>query len=275
MICAWQEYLGVLPGWLAAETDRLGRTKLQELRLRLGQVPELKMGKDTCYLNRLVQKEDLDFIMNKASRYSPWAASTVSSGYLTISGGHRIGICGEAVMKEGTMHGMRHVTSLNLRVARDFPGIANACGCLDRSILIIGPPGSGKTTLLRDMLRKRSAAETVGVIDQRGELFPDRFQRGTSMDVLTGCGKREGIDILLRTMGPAAIGVDEITQEDDCEALIRAGWSGVALLATAHAHCVADLLKRPVYRPLVHSGLFAHILVLDRNKTWKEERISA
>ena len=95
------------------------------------------------------------------------------------------------------------------------------------------------------------------------------------MDVLTGCGKREGIDILLRTMGPDAIGVDEVTHEDDCDALIRAGWSGVALLATAHAHCVADLLKRPVYRPLVHSGLFAHILVLDRNKAWKEERISA
>ena len=94
------------------------------------------------------------------------------------------------------------------------------------------------------------------------------------MDVITGCGKPEGIEMALRTMGPDCITVDEITSDDDCAAMVRAGWCGVRLLASAHATSVFDLKKRPVYKPLMDCGLFDHILVLDRDKSWREERLA-
>lgn len=275
MICAWNEYLSVLPKWLAAEVDRKGRDQLRELRLRLGQPPELKTDGKPVRLERLVTKEDLDFIVNTASRYSPWSSSTVASGYLTIQGGHRIGICGECVIKEKSLSGFRKITALNLRVARDFPGISKGCAGLQGSVLVLGPPGCGKTTLLRDLLRRRAEFETVGVVDERGELFQSCFRKGQSMDVLTGCGKAEGMEILLRTMGPDSIGVDEITSESDAAALIKAGWCGVELLATAHACSLEDFRNRPVYKPLAESGLFDHILVLHRDKSWHQERMGA
>jgi len=92
------------------------------------------------------------------------------------------------------------------------------------------------------------------------------------MDVLSGCGKAEGIEMLLRTMGPACIGVDEITSEEDTRAMVRAGWCGVRLIATAHAASVEDLYTRTVYSPLTQRKLFDHILVLNRDKTWKEAK---
>ena len=274
MMCSWNEYLSVLPRWLAGETDKLGRDQLQELRLRIGQPAELRMKNGSFWLQRTVQKEDLDFIVNIASRYSPWAASTASFGYLTVPGGHRIGICGECVIKDGVLSGFRRITSLNLRVARDFTGVSNGCEGIRGSVLILGPPGSGKTTLLRDLLRRRSESETVGVVDERGELFQASFRRGKHMDILTGCAKAEGIEILLRTMAPDSVGVDEITSEADTAALIRAGWCGVELLASAHARSSEDFRRRPVYRPLAESGLFDHVVVLRRDKTWYHERMS-
>lgn len=274
MMCAWNQLLGILPDWLAVETDRYGKQELQELRLRLGQVPELVLGQKSLWLDRIAARDDLNFVINTASRYSPWAAGTVSEGFLTAPGGHRIGICGDVVMKNGSMAGIRQVYSLCIRVARDFPGLAGNTVRLKGSVLLIGPPGSGKTTLLRDLARSVAQNETVCVVDERGELYPEGVPRGKRMDVLTGCGKEEGIDILLRTMGPSCIAVDEVTSESDCQALIRAGWCGVRLLATAHAASVTDLNHRPVYKSLISCKLFDHILVLSRDKSWREERMA-
>lgn len=272
MMCEWTKLLGILPGWLAREVDRYGKKDLQELRLRIGQVPELNMGSRSLWLDRIICHDDLSFVFNTSSKYSPWAATTISQGYLTAPGGHRIGICGEAVMKNGKMETMRNIQSLCIRVARDFPGIAGAAATLQGSILLLGPPGSGKTTLLRDLLRRIAQNETVAVVDERGELFPEGICRGRRMDVISGCQKADGIEILLRTMGPACIGVDEITSEADTQAMIRAGWCGVRLIATAHAASVEDLYSRAVYKPLTQTKLFDHILILNRNKNWKEAK---
>ena len=274
MKCAWDQLLGILPKWLSCEVDRYGRTQVQEIRLRLGNVPELNLGTTSLWLDRIVTVEDMNFVLNTASRYSPWAASTIHNGYITAAGGHRIGICGEAVIKEGVMRAIRDITSLCIRVARDFGGIAGASSKLNGSILIIGPPGAGKTTLLRDLARTIAASETVGVVDERGELFPEGVSRGRRMDVIAGCGKGKGIDLLLRTMGPRYIAVDEITSEQDCAALIHAGWCGVRLLATAHAETVEDLYNRSTYRPLISGKLFDHVLVLSRDKSWREEQVA-
>lgn len=272
MKCAWKELLSILPPWLAAEVER--RDMLQELRLRLDSPPELVFPEESQWLRRAVSRADLLFCVNTASRYSPWASQTMASGYLTAPGGHRIGLCGETVVNRGVMTGFREITSLCIRVARDFPGIGENAAGLSGSILLIGPPGSGKTTLLRDIVRTISQRETVAVVDEREELFPVEFRQSAKrMDVLTGCAKVEGIEIALRCMGPSSLAVDEITAEADCEALLRAGWCGVRLLATAHAASLQDLYRRAVYRPLVKAQLFSHVLVLHRDKSWREERM--
>lgn len=278
MRCAWQELLSILPVWMRKEVDELGRDTLQELRLRLGLPPELVRSNGNATLKRNVMIEDLNYLVNTASRYSPWSASTAAQGYITAAGGHRIGLCGDAVVQGGTMTGIRQATSLCVRIARDFPGIARKIGCTGSSVLIIGRPGSGKTTLLRDLIRIRSEAGngSIAVVDERGELFPKgsvSFPTGPRTDILSGCTKRQGIEMLLRTMGPAAIAVDEITSEGDCDALLQAGWCGVSLLATAHAASREDLLGRPVYKPLVCGGLFDTLIVLHSDKSWKAERM--
>ena len=150
MMCEWTKLLGILPGWLASEVDKHGKNDLQELRLRLGQVPELNMGCRSLWLDRIVSQSDLNYVLNTASQYSPWAAATMAEGYLTAPGGHRIGFCGEAVIRNGKMETIRKIHSLCIRVARDFCGISGHAASLDGSILLLGPPGSGKTTLLRD-----------------------------------------------------------------------------------------------------------------------------
>lgn len=274
MMCAWQELLKILPRWLAEEADKHRERAIQEIRLRRGAFPELNLGRGSIWLSRMVTQEDLSFIVNAASRYSPWTAGTISQGYLTASGGHRIGLCGEAIIRNGEMSGIREVYSLCIRIARDYTGIGSEIAKCTGSILILGPPGSGKTTLLRDVLRKIAETKSVCVVDERDELFPAGFSRGKRMDVLSGCPKPEGIDMVLRSMGPECIGVDEITSERDCDGLIRAGWCGVRLVATAHAYCVDDLHQRSIYKHLCRSNLFEHVFVLNRDKSWREERMA-
>lgn len=276
MNCAWKELIGILPLWCRSEVDELGRDTLQELRLRLGFVPELIRSNGNVRLKSAVSAEDLSYIINTASRYSPWSAATSAQGYITAPGGHRIGMCGQAVVQDGKMTGFRQVRSLCIRVARDFPGIAQKLQYLSGSVLLIGPPGSGKTTLLRDLIRMQSDTlrGSIGVVDERGELFPMGYSSGFRTDILTGCSKNEGIERLLRVMSPEVIAMDEITSEEDCESLLKAGWCGVKLLATAHASSRSDLCNRAIYAPLVKSGIFDTLVILQRDKSFKAERIA-
>lgn len=275
MKCAWKELLSILPLWLRPETDKLGREALQEIRLRLTAAPEFLIGGRKVKIPGRVLSDDLSYILNAACRYSPWTAGSMASGYLTAPGGHRIGICGEAVMKEGIMTGYRTIRSVNIRVARDFPGISRNILPCQGSILIIGSPGCGKTTLLRDLIRLRSASENISVVDERGELFPPGadFEMDGGTDVLTGCPKAQGIEAVLRSMGPDVIAVDEITSAVDCAALLEAGRCGVKVLATAHANGKQDLYHRPIYRQLVNNQLFDKLVILSRDKSYRLERM--
>ena len=279
MTCQWQSFIRLIPHRLRKETEILGCQELLELRLRVGQTVQFVLMRGVAASNDKVTQEDLKFVINTATQYSPWAAATASHGYITAEGGHRIGICGDCVIHNGVAGGIRTPTSLCIRVARDFPGIAASASCKG-SVLIIGTPGSGKTTLLRDLIRQRSNAGkgSIAVVDERGELFPcvqgsSCFVPGPHTDIMTGCSKKQGIEMVLRTMGPSCIAVDEITGEEDAAALLAAGWSGVDLLATAHAATVDDLYARDVYRPLVRRNLFQSLLVMNRDKTWHAERI--
>lgn len=273
MRCAWKELLAILPQWMRQEVDRRGKEALQELRLRINAPPELVTAQGSFWLDRTATMEDLQFCINAASRYSPWAAETTALGYLTAPGGHRIGLCGEVVVHNAAVTGIRRLHSLCIRVARDFPGIGDGAA-VTGSTLILGAPGWGKTTLLRDIARTAADRDTVAVVDERGELFPEGFRQGKRMDVLTGCPKLLGIDRVLRTMGPQWIAVDEVTAAEDCEALARAVGCGVRLLATAHASSRQDFLIRPVYRKLADMGIFSQLLILDQRKQWRLERMN-
>lgn len=280
MRCAWQAYLNLLPVWMRCKVDKLGKDSLLELRLRLNSPPELVTIQGSIWLEQAITKDDLAFSINAASRYSPWAAASAARGFITAPGGHRLGLCGSATVVEGNMSGISVPRSLCMRVARDFPGIAQNAAAIQGSILVIGKPGSGKTTLLRDLIRQKSDHGTgsVAVVDEREELFPYSqnqvfFSTGKKTDILSGCGKPQGIEMVLRNMGPEIIAVDEITAPEDCNALIHAGWCGVRLLATAHASSKEDLLNRPVYKPIVASGLFQTLLILQPDKSWRIERM--
>lgn len=281
MKCQWQAYMNLLPHWMRQEVDKQGRECLQELRIRIGHPPELVLKKESVYLDKPATKEDIAFIVNVASEYSPWTAGTVAQGFLTAPGGHRIGICGVCAVSQGKICSVSQPTSLCLRVARDFNGIAEGASRISGSVLIIGPPGSGKTTLLRDLIRCKSnlGQGSVSVVDEREELFPlyrgqACFSTGLHTDIVCGCPKDVGIESVLRSMNPNWIAVDEITGQNDCQALLHAGWCGVNLLATAHAGSIQDLKTRPIYRPLVSNKLFPNIILLQKDKSWTIERLS-
>lgn len=277
MRCAWKELLSILPVSMRAEVDRFGKDSLQEIRMRIGYPPSLLCAVQSLDLPMKIQTPDLLFVINTASRYSPWLAGTLSQGYITAPGGHRIGVCGEAIVKDGRMTGIRNPSSLCVRIARDFPGMLRERSLISGSVLIIGQPGSGKTTFLRDLIRLRSnhTAGSVAVVDERGEIFPAvaGFDSGQRTDVITGCSKKEGMEALLRTMGPVTIAVDEITSATDCEGLLHAAWCGVSLIATAHAASKRDLISRPVYQPLVHAKIFDTLVILQKDKSWTIERM--
>jgi len=271
MECAWKALLAVLPPVLRGEAEK-HRETLQEVRLRLDSPVELVTGRGSVWLDHRAKQEDLSFSLNAASKFSPWAAATMAKGYLTAPGGHRIGFCGEAVVQNGQMTGLRSITSACIRVARDFSGIAR--GIPSGPVIILGAPGWGKTTLLRDLIRIRSETVTAAVVDERGELFPTGFHRGKRTDVLTGCAKAAGIAMLIRTMGPTVLAVDEITEEDDTKALLDAQGCGVALLATAHAASMEDFRSRPVYQPLIRHKVFHWAVVLHPDRQWHLERMA-
>lgn len=281
MRCHWQELINLLPGWLKEPVDRLGKEDMQELRLRVNLSPEIRTYNGIKSLDRLVTKADMEFCLNMATRYSPWTSSGMTEGFVTAAGGHRIGICGECVYDGDKFKNISSVTSLCIRVAREYSDVSGNLYLHKGSCIIIGCPGSGKTTFLRDLIRKISNQENgaVAVIDERRELFPSSagkflFERGKRTDVLSGCKKGTGLEMAIRTMSPTVVAVDEITDPTDCSALCRASRCGVRLLATAHAGDKVEFFERPIYQPLLDNSVFNQLIIMHPDKSWQEEKIT-
>ncbi len=277
MKCAWKELLEILPQRIRGKLPK--PECLLEIRFRLGQPVEIITVDKSILFEDKCSLEDLKFTVNTASKYSPWSAWTSAHGYVTASGGHRIGLGGVMTVQNGIVTGIREIRSACIRVAKEIPGIGRQADHINGSILIIGSPGCGKTTLLRDLIRRRSVSgHTVTVVDEKAEIFPSSneysfFDQGPRTDIISGCSKSWGLESAIRNMRPDYIAVDEITAAEDCDALLNAAWCGVKLIATAHARNQNDLLNRMIYKPLVERRIFDTLLVLDPDKSWHEERM--
>ncbi len=251
-------------------------TRCEELRLRAGQPIRAQMdGAERPLSELVVSAEDLRETVSRAARYSVHSFSdALAQGYLPLEGGHRLGVCGTAVLQSGVMTGIRVISSLNLRIARPQSGVADAIlpqlldGSTVHSTLILSPPGFGKTTVLRDLIYQLSERGfRVGVADERGELAAMRdgvpqFPVGAQTDVLDGCSKAVGALLLLKTMSPSVIALDEVTAPADVDAIAFAGHCGVRILATAHAADLQDLSKRPLYQNLLSLAVFERVVCI-------------
>ena len=277
--------LEVLPAQFRAALRGLDWDKIQELRLRSGYPLGIKrVGEREAAHNAahdpahnaagVVRAEDVAAVLAAATRQSAYSAQeTLREGYLTLEGGHRVGVCGTLVLRGGEPYSMKDVTSLNIRVAHDIRmDSARLLPYLRENLLIIGVPGSGKTTLLRACIRTLSQmGQCVSVADERGEIAA--FPLGSRVDVLRGCGKQAAMERLLRVMGPEWIAVDEISAEADVLALEKCSYCGVKLLAMAHAESVDELHRRRLYRMLLETGVFRRALVLRADQQFAEEEI--
>lgn len=205
-MAAFQEILDVLPGRL----QTLDFSDVQELRLRVGQAPAVLENGREQRLFGLVRPGELDGILQRATSYSVHACQdALRQGYVTLPGGHRVGVCGIVVTRNGEMTGFRTVSSLCIRFARDIRLDETALlPSLTESCLILGAPGAGKTTLLRACIRALSnSGERMCVCDDRGEISAmtdegAQFDLGPQTDVLTGVSKSEGMMLLLRADEP-------------------------------------------------------------------------
>ncbi len=267
---------GLLPErlWRAAfsipEDQRL---RVEELRLRIGRPFCVVIAGKSIELAGAVTRDELDELIQRATQSSVHTYThQIRQGFITIPSGHRIGLCGETVEEKGQIFTLRSFSSCNIRIARQFIGLADRlCAGLYAhdfaDTLIVAPPGAGKTTLLRDMVRSVSHRYRVALADERMEIAACRdgepqFDVG-QCDVMSGGCKCDVIPMLLRTMSPQIIALDEITEERDVQTLIAAAYTGCRFLSTAHA-CVLDELNwRPVYKALMGQGLFQNIIVIN------------
>ena len=268
------------------------RERAEELRLRCGWPMAAVFPEGEVPLGgRKVVPQDLELLIEIASRASVHAVLTqLREGYLTIEGGHRLGLCGTAVLENGQMRNLRALSSVSIRIARQRPGAALPLlsGLMEGgrlcSTLIAAPPGMGKTTLLRDLVRCISDGEgtpplRVGLADERGEVAAlyggvPQLCVGRRTDVIEGCPKAQGAMLLLRAMNPQVLAMDEITAPEDVGALLTAAGCGAVLLATAHGEG-DELTRRPLYRTMLEERIFQRVVSIQRTEQGRSYTVDA
>lgn len=221
--------------------------------------------------------QDMEYIFNSVCDDSVHSyARELKEGFITVNGGHRVGLCGTAVVNEKGMKTIKNISSMNFRIAHEVRGCSDyffstflrefPCG-----ILVAGAPGSGKTTFLRDLCRNFSYDRRVSVIDERSEIASVSMGKaqndiGEKCDVFDGYPKKEGIITAIRVMSPEIIICDEIGTDDDIKAIINSSNTGVNVIASVHAGNKEELYMRKNIMKLIKKNIFRLIVFLENGE---------
>lgn len=265
---------------------------IEEIRIRIGkpliiykQNKEYTITKDGKLSKNISEGykpllTDLNKTLKLMSGYSLYAFDDeIKNGYITLQGGHRVGLTGKAVMENNNIVTIKNINGINIRVSHQIKDCSNSV--IDYIVnpeimhtMIISPPACGKTTLLRDIIRKISdgdskkfLGQTVGVVDERSEIagcymgIPQN-DVGSRTDVLDGCPKSLGMLMLLRAMSPKVIAVDEIGNENDINAIDDIINSGIKIICTVHGKNLKEISTKPVLEKLLTRKVFQRYIVL-------------
>lgn len=251
---------------------------LREIRLRTNRPIILKAKEDEAVLSHCLTKYEIESIFSAICENSIYAfQEDISNGFVTVFGGHRVGVVGKALYKENHLYNIKDVSGLNFRVARQIIGAADNLLPVIKaeenflSTLIVAPPGMGKTTVLRDLIRQISnSGYDVSLVDERSEIaavYRGEAQNdiGLRTDVMDSISKSEGIRMMVRSMRPDFVATDEIGTDEDAEAILYAINSGVKILATAHGNSVEDITRSTRLRELIKTGVFERIILLKKD----------
>ena len=251
---------------------------IEEIRLRIKKPIIIKNSIGNKLLIHIVSKEELLETFQKVCEQSIYSyQKQICEGFITIKGGHRVGITGSCVIEDGKIININYISSLNFRIAREKKDVSNSIikyivNENDVSnTLIISKPGCGKTTILRDLVRKISTKKTCGIVDERGEIAAmykgvPQNDIGILSDVMDNCTKSEGMKMLIRSMSPEVIICDEIGSEQDIEAINYAMCSGVKGIFTAHGDSLEEILLNEQIKQLLEKYIIQTIIILNDKK---------
>ena len=260
--------------------NQISFSDLQEIRLRIGKPLIIVSDNIEFVLQKTIEKDELMEILEYVSNYSLHAfENELKQGFITIEGGHRVGVTGQVLIENGEVKNIKHISSMNIRMSHEILNCADVIlPYITRNkqiynTLIISPPRCGKTTLLRDLVRQVSDGSrwvkgcTVGVVDERSELggcylgVPQN-QLGIRTDVLDNCPKSKGMLMLIRSMSPQVIAVDELGSTEDIHALEYAMHCGCKMIATVHATSMDEIRSKPLFEQMVKERRFERYVVL-------------
>lgn len=282
-----EEVLKILPIKLNSQVKEfLYLDGMQEIRVKIGKPVILYSHMGEKILDYVPTEEDIKYMMIKMSNYSLYAfEEEIKQGYITLKGGHRVGIAGECVMDKDTVRTIKSVSSLNIRVCREFIGSSNKVMPFITSngqvynTLIISPPKCGKTTILRDIGKNISngmhslklSGKKVAIIDERSEIAASyngipQMNVGIRTDVLDNCLKKTGMIMAIRSLSPEVIICDEIGTLGELEALNMAFNSGVNIIVTVHGFDIEDVYCRKVFKELIENRVLERVVVLSNRK---------
>lgn len=238
--------LSKLPNEISA---KISAKNLNEISLRANKNVVIKADNIYYKLDCVTNQREIEDIVKRFCDLSVYAyLDEIKNGFITVEGGHRIGICGTAVIKDNEIYNIKNINSLNIRIANAIKGCSDKLDFEINNLLIVSPPCCGKTTLIRDLCRRLGNKNKIGIADERGEIAGVHngipcFDTGQMTDVLSLVQKSKGIEYLLRSMSPDYIVTDEIAA-DDHDAIRRVFSYGVKFIATAHGINIPDTLQR-------------------------------
>jgi stage III sporulation protein AA len=264
---------------------------LEEIRIRVDREILLKIGQVEYILNYIVSSKEILEILQKICDNSIYTyQNQICNGYITIKGGHRVGITGSIVFKEGQVINISHIYSLNFRIAKEIIGCSNKIlkyilNIKENTVfnsIILSPPGRGKTTLLRDCVRNISdgieeigfKGINVGVVDERGEIAAmykgiPQNDLGKRTDILDNVSKDIGMKMLIRSMNPNVIVADEIGTAEDVLAINYAVCSGIKGIFTAHGSTLNDIILNPILKKLYEIKVIEKIILIEKDRSLK------